>query len=122
MKDENLKNKNFIDSSKNAFNGIIYTIKTQKNIKIQLIIALIVIISCIFLKLDITDCMFITFSIMLVIITEVINTSIEETVNLCTDKFHPIAKIAKDVSAGAVVLASINSIIIAILILIKYLK
>ena len=32
MKDENLKNKNFIDSSKNAFNGIIYTIKTQKNI------------------------------------------------------------------------------------------
>ena len=119
MEDENLKNKNFIDSSKNAFSGIWYSIKTQKNLKIQLIITFIVILCCIFLKLDIIECMFITFSIMLVIITEVINTAIEETVNLCTNKFHPIAKIAKDVAAGAVVLASINSIIIAIFILIK---
>lgn len=55
---------------------------------------------------------------MLVIITEVINTAIEETVNLITKEFHPIAKIAKDVAAGAVVLSALNAIIIASFIMI----
>ncbi len=55
---------------------------------------------------------------MQVIITEVINTAIEEAINLNTKQFHPIAKIAKDVSAGAVVLSAFNAIIIAIFIMI----
>lgn len=55
---------------------------------------------------------------MLVIITEVINTAIEEAINLYTKEFHPIAKIAKDVAAGAVVLAALNAVIIAIFIII----
>lgn len=56
---------------------------------------------------------------MLVIITEVINTAIEETINLVTKQFHPIAKIAKDVSAGAVVLSALNAVIIAIFIMVN---
>lgn len=63
--------------------------------------------------------MFLTFAIMLVFITEVVNTAIEETVNLVTKEFSPIAKIAKDVAAGAVVLSAINAVIIAILIFIS---
>lgn len=59
---------------------------------------------------------------MLVIITEVINTAIEETINLVTKQFHPIAKIAKDVSAGAVVLSALNALIIAIFIMIDKIK
>ena len=108
MEDERLRNKNFIDAWRKAFSGIWYTIKTQRNIKIQLIIALIVVLSMVFFRLNITECIFLTFAIMLVIILEV--------VNLCTDKFHPIAKIAKDVAAGAVVLAALNAVIIFILI------
>lgn len=116
MEDERLRNKNFIDAWRKAFSGIWYTIKTQRNIKIQLVIALIVVLSMVFFKLNITECIFLTFAIMLVIILEVVNTAIEATVNLCTDKFHPIAKIAKDVAAGAVVLAALNAVIIFILI------
>ena len=56
---------------------------------------------------------------MIVVITEMVNTAIETAVNLCTDKYHDLAKIAKDVAAGAVVLAAINAIIIAILILVS---
>ena len=119
MEDERLKNKNFIEACKKAFSGIWYAITTQKNIKIQLVIAVIVILVSIFLKLNITEYMFLTFSIMLVLITELINTAIEEAVNLCTDKYHKLAKISKDVSAGAVVLASLNAVIIAVLILIS---
>ena len=116
MEDEKLKNKNFIDAWKKAFGGILYAIRTQRNLKIQLVIAVIVIIVSICFKVNITEAMFLTFAIMLVIITEVINTAIEEAVNLCTDKYHPIAKIAKDVAAGAVVLSALNAVIIAIFI------
>lgn len=119
MEDERLKNKNFIDAWKKAFGGIWYAIKTQRNIKVQLCIAVVVIICAIYFKLNITECMFLTFATMLVIITEMVNTAIEEAVNLTTDKFHPIAKIAKDVAAGAVVLAALNAVIIAIFIFIS---
>lgn len=119
MEDERLKNKNFIDAWKKAFSGIWYTIKTQRNLKIQLVIALIVVIACIILKLNITECMFLIFATMLVIITETMNTAVETAVNLCTDKFHPLAKIAKDVAAGAVVLSSLNAVIMAIFIIIS---
>lgn len=117
MEDERLKNKNFIDAWKKALGGIWYAIKTQRNVKVQLVIAVIVIIASIYFKVNITEAMFLTFATMLVIITEVINTAIEEAVNLCTDKFHPLAKISKDVAAGAVVLTALNAVIIAIFII-----
>ena len=55
MQDERLKNKNFIDSWKKAFSGIWYSIKTQRNLKVQLVIALVVIICAIYFKLDIIE-------------------------------------------------------------------
>ena len=119
MEDERLKNKNFIDAWKKAFGGIWYAIKTQRNVKVQLVIAVIVIIVSIYFKVTITEAMFLSFATMLVIITEVINTAIEEAVNLCTDKFHPLAKISKDVAAGAVVLSALNAVIIAIFIIVS---
>lgn len=119
MEDERLKNKNFIDAWKKALSGIWYAIKTQRNIKVQLCIAVVVIICAIIFKLNITECMFLTFATMLVIITEIVNTAIEEAVNLSTKEFHPIAKIAKDVAAGAVVLAALNAVIIAIFIFVS---
>lgn len=119
MDDERLKNKNFIDAWKKAFSGIWYTIKTQRNLKVQLIIACIVIAASVYFKVTITEAMFLTFATMLVIIIEVVNTAIEVAVNLCTDKFHPLAKITKDVSAGAVVLAALNAVIIAVFIFVS---
>ena len=119
MEDERLKNKNFIDAWKKALSGIWYAIKTQRNIKVQLCIAVVVIICAIIFKLNIAECMFLTFATMLVIITEMVNTAIEEAVNLSTKEFHPIAKIAKDVAAGAVVLAALNAVIIAIFIFVS---
>jgi len=116
MEDERLKNKNFLDACKKALNGIWYSVKTQTNVKIQLVIAVIVIACCFIFKLTTTECIFLTFATMMVIVTEVMNTAIEATVNLYTDKYHPIAKIAKDVAAGAVVLSALNAIIVAVLI------
>lgn len=119
MEDERLKNKNFIDAVKKALNGIWYGIKTQRNLKIQIVVTILVVIVEILLKLTTLEFIFIVFAFMIVIITEIINTAIETVVNLYTDKYHELAKIAKDVAAGAVMLAAINSIIVAILLLIS---
>ncbi len=119
MEDDRLRNKNLWDAFKKALSGIWYGVKTQRNIKIQIVISILVIIASILLKLSIIEFIFIIIAIMLVFIAEMINTAIETAVNLCTNQYHDLAKIAKDVAAGAVVLSAVNAIIIAILILVN---
>lgn len=110
---EKLKNSNFIDACHNAVNGLIYATTTQTNIKKQLFMAVAVLVLSLFYKLETTQFLCITFAVFLVIFAEMINTAIETVVDLYTDKYHPKAKIAKDVGAGAVLLMSINSVIVA---------
>lgn len=116
MEDERLKNKNFIEAWKKAFSGIWYAVRTQRNIKVQLVIAVIVIGAGIYFKLNTMEWSIIVFATLLVIVIEVVNTAIETAVDLCIKEYHPLAKIAKDVAAGAVVLAALNAVIVAILI------
>lgn len=110
---EKLSNSNFIDSCNNAVNGLIYATTTQSNIKKQLIIGVGVLVLSLFYKLETTQFLCLTFAIFLVIFAEMVNTAIETVVDLYTDKYHPKAKIAKDVGAGAVLLMSINSVVVA---------
>ncbi|MBR1803020.1 MAG: diacylglycerol kinase [Clostridia bacterium] len=112
-KDERLKNKNFIDSWKNAFKGIIYATTTQQHIKQQLIIAIIVVIISLFFNLNKAEFLCFLFTIVLIIFAEMVNTAIETVVDLYVDVYHPKAKIAKDVAAGGVVIATINALIVA---------
>ena len=114
--DKELKNKNFIDAVKNACSGIFYAFKTQINIKIQLVVALLVLILGLYFKISKIELLFVIGAIFLVIITETINTAIETCVDLVTNKYNIKAKIAKDVAAGAVLLSAINAVIIGIII------
>ena len=112
-KKQKLKNSNFLDACQNALEGIIYAITTQSNIKKQLIIAVAVMLISLFFDLTRAEFLCLMFTVVLVIIAEMINTAIETVVDLYTDLYHPKAKIAKDVGAGAVVIAAINAIIVA---------
>ena len=109
-------NKNFLKSFKFASSGIFYTLSTQRNLKIQSVFALLAIICGIFLKISIVEWTILIFAIMFVLFAEMINTAIESTVDLCTEEFNEKANIAKDVAAGAVLIASLNSILIGVLI------
>ena len=109
-------NKDFLKSFKFASSGIWYTISTQRNLKIQILFALLVIIFGIFLKISIMEWALIIFAIMFVVFAEMINTAIESTVDLCTEEVNEKAKIAKDVAAGAVLIAAINSVAMGIFI------
>lgn len=59
--------------------------------------------------------MLLIFAISLVIVAELFNTAIEKVVDLITDRYHPLAKLVKDISAGAVLIAAINSIVVGYL-------
>lgn len=111
--EQKLSNSNFIDSFKNAIEGLIYAITTQSNIKKQLVIAVVVMILSLFYNFTTTEFLCLIFAVVFVIFAEMINTAIETVVDLYTDLYHPKAKIAKDVGAGSVLLMSINSVIVA---------
>ena len=69
-----------------------------------------------FFDLSKTEILIILLTIVSVLITEMINTAIEKTVDLFTKDYHPLAKIAKNVAAGSVLVAAVNSLIVAYLI------
>ncbi len=110
------KKQPFYKALKNSINGIFYTLKKERNIKIQLIIAVLAIILGIFLKINLIEWVILTITIFIVIISELINTAIENAVDLITKEYNETAKIAKDVAAGAVLVSAINSLIVGILI------
>lgn len=112
-KDERLKNKGFINAWENAFKGIIYAVTTQGNIQKQLVIAVIVMLLSLFFNLTRAEFLCLMFTVILIIVAEMLNTAIETVVDLYTDLYHPKAKIAKDVGAGAVVISAINALIVA---------
>lgn len=111
--------KKLVNSFKYAFSGINYAYKTQRNVKIHFVAAVIVLIVSYFWEISKLELFMLIFAISLVIITEMINTAIEKTIDLYTKEYNPLAKIAKNVAAGAVLVAAINAIIVAYLVFLK---
>ena len=107
--------KNVLVSFRYAINGIKYTFENSRNFKIQVLFAVFILIIGSILQLDKSDYLIMLGTIFSVLTLEIINTSIESLVDLVIKKkFSNLAKIAKDCSAGAVFLASINSVIIGL--------
>ena len=115
--------KNVFISFRYAYSGIKYTFKNSRNFKIQLLFALFSLILGSILQLNIKDYLILLPTIFSVLILEVLNTSIESLVDLVVKKkFSKLAKISKDCSAGSVLLASINSVIIGLNLFIPKIK
>ncbi len=104
-----------------AITGIIYVLATGRNMKIHLLASILVIITGLWLGLTRMEWAILTICIFMVLAAETINTAIEKTVDLVTRDYHPLAKHAKNIAAGGVLLTAINSVIVGILILGPYL-
>ena len=114
---------NVLKSFKYAFSGISYVLKNSRNFKIQLIFAVTSLMIGFLLQISQSNYVILIATIMSVLILEILNTSIESIVDLVVKKeFSILAKISKDTSAGAVLLASINSVIIAVYIFVPKIK
>lgn len=120
MKKTKWHNTNFLQATKYALNGIKYVYQTQRNIIFQSVIGLLVVACGILFSITKIEWIVLALTIAFVLVSEFFNTAIETTVDLCTEERNEKAKNAKDVAAGAVLLASINAIIVGAIIFVPY--
>jgi diacylglycerol kinase (ATP) len=107
-----MKVKKLVDSFNYAIEGIIYSIRTQRNMKIHMLAAIVVLVATFFYDLSRVELLIITITITLVIVAEMINTAVECAIDATTNFYHPLVKIAKNVAAGAVLVTAINSALV----------
>jgi undecaprenol kinase len=112
-----VRRRSLVESFHCAFAGLWHTFKTQRNARIHLSIAIIVVIVGAILNLKDVEWAIIALTIGFVFVAEMFNTVIEVIIDLVTEEYHPLAKQAKDVAAGAVLLAAMTAVGVGLLIL-----
>jgi diacylglycerol kinase (ATP) len=117
-----MKPKTWVQSANVAIEGIIYSVKTQRHMRYHLVAALAALVLSLVLNISRTDFILLYMAAVLVLVTEMLNTAIETTVDMISEEFHPMAKIAKDIAAGVVLIASIGALTLGYLILYPALK
>lgn len=99
-----------------ARDGVVHTFRSQRNARIQFVIGLLAIGLGLWLGIDRLEWALLVVLISLVFVLEALNTAVEALVDLVTDRYHPLARIAKDAAAGAVLLAVVGSVVVGLLI------
>lgn len=100
-----------------ALSGWVYMLRWQKNTRILSVITVIVIVLGLWLAVDLLSWAILILTIALVWMAEFLNAAIEAAINLASAEYHPMAKVGKDVAAGAVLLGAVASILIGIAVL-----
>ncbi len=120
MKGEPIKPSGFIGSLNCAIEGIIWAVKTQDHMLFHLVAAILVVVGALVLRLTLQEFALLALAITLVLFAELVNTAIEVTIDLVSPDFHPLARRAKDVAAGAVLLASVGALVLGYLALSRF--
>ena len=112
-----MKSKSFLTSISSAFFGIRAVARRERNFRIQIFIAIVTVSACIFFQVNTQLFMMVAFAIFFVLAMELVNTAVEAVIDLvCKNNPHPLAKLAKDATAGAVLLASFFAIVVGIIV------
>ncbi|MGH3091100.1 MAG: diacylglycerol kinase [Gaiellaceae bacterium] len=99
-----------------AFEGVIHVLRTQRNMRIHFAVATAVLILAFAYGVTKLELMALLVAISFVLIAEMVNTAIEATIDLATTSFDPLAKMAKDIVAGAVLIATANAVVVGYLV------
>jgi diacylglycerol kinase len=99
-----------------AFKGYRYAIQTQRNLRFQLVAAVLVITISTFLPMELIEWAILFVLVALVIVAEILNTAIEKTIDLIIKEYDPLAKTIKDLSAAAVLFIAFTSIVVGLFI------
>jgi len=105
-----------LESFNYAFEGIIHVLRTQRNMRIHFVVAAVVLVAALATGVSRLELIALLLAIAFVMIAEMINTAIEGAVDVSTTSFDPNAKLAKDIAAGAVLIATINAVAIGYLV------
>jgi diacylglycerol kinase (ATP) len=112
-----MKPTTWTQSANLAIEGIIYAARTQRHMRYHFYAALSALVLSLVLNITRNEFILLCMAIVLVLVTEMLNTAIEVTVDMISEEFHPMAKIAKDIGAGVVLIASIGALTLGYLIL-----
>lgn len=100
-----------------AMSGLIFTFKTQRHMRFHLYVVLTVVLLGILVNLGLREMLVLLFTISLVLVAEMFNSAIEATVDLVSPSYHPLAKFAKDIAAGAVLITTIIALVVGSLLI-----
>ena len=104
--------KKLLDSFNYAIDGIIHALRTQRNMRIHFLATIVVLTACFIFQVSIIEIIALSICIAMVISAELFNTAIESAIDLTANYYHPLAKIAKNTAAGAVLVTAINAILV----------
>ncbi len=105
-----------LQSFNNATEGIIHALRTQRNLWIHFAIAAAVLVAAVAFGVTKIELISLLLAITFVLVTELVNTAIEATVDVASTSFDPMAKLAKDIAAGAVLVAALNAVAVGYLV------
>lgn len=112
---------NFRESFGYAKQGLVHCIRAERNFRIHLFMGLLAFAFGVFLGISRMEMAVLLLLIGLVLIAEMMNTALENLVDLCTGEYHPLAKVVKDVAAGAVLVLCCVAVLIGVVIFVPYL-
>lgn len=113
VKKKNKRKQSFVKSVNAAIEGIMYTFRSERNMKFHYFSSFGVLMASLFFNFSKIEFILLLGAITLVVVTEMINTAVEKTVDLITSEYNILAKIAKDVAAGAVLVSALYSVVVA---------
>jgi diacylglycerol kinase len=116
-----MRRRSFAQSFLDAWSGITYSLRTQRNMRIHLAAAAAAVLLSLLLRLGRLELALVILAIYLVIAAEMFNTAVEKTVDLFVTTYHPLAKLAKDIAAGAVLVAALNAVATGLLVILPHL-
>jgi len=107
--------KNPLNGFKYAAEGVVHVFRTQRHMKFHFLIMALVLLVSLITNLERWEMLALLFTISLVLVAEMFNTAVEALVDLVTQTYHPLAKFAKDIAAGAVLIATVNALAVGFL-------
>lgn len=120
MKDP-VKPKTWLESLNCAIEGVLWAVRSQRHLRWHFIMAMAVLALALYLRVSPLAFVLLSFAITLVLFAELVNTAFEAVVDLVSPEYHPLAKVAKDVAAGSVLVASIGAVVMGYFALARYL-
>ena len=104
--------KNPFRSFEYAISGVVHTFRTQRNMRVHFFTVALVLASGLLFRFGKIEMLILLFTASLVLVAEMFNTAVEVIVDMITQNYHPAAKYAKDIAAGAVLIAAINAVVV----------
>jgi diacylglycerol kinase (ATP) len=111
-----MRRPSIIESFNVAIEGLVHVLRTQRNMRIHFVVAVVVIILAVLVGVSRIELIVLLISIAFVLVAEMVNTAIEGAIDAATTSFDPMAKLAKDIAAGAVLIASLNAVAVGYLV------